>query len=221
MGTNNSKIEEIERIIGYTFKHKELLISALSHPSYTYGRDRSYQNLEFLGDSILDFLVAEYLLKIYPKSNEGELTKLRSFAVAKDPLADTIDEMGLDEYILIAPNTNPSRKIKSDVFEAIVAAIYYDSGLAKSRKFIIKFLGKQIKLRKSNPDYKSRLLELAVKKNLSVDFILNEENGPHHYPMFSYVVLVGGEIMGKGESHSKKAAQQEAAKEAISKLTQV
>jgi ribonuclease-3 len=217
--TDLQAIETIEHIIGYKFKNKSLLSRALVHPSY--GNERgleTYQNLEFLGDSILDFIVAEHLIKLYPKADEGELTKQRAAVVSRDPLADVIDSSGLDDYIQVGPNCNPSRKTRSDVFESIVAAIYNDSGLNEARKFIIRFLGEQMKGKKFENDYKSALYELAAKLDMDVEFKHLDTFGPAHRPTFSYEVRLNGETMGYGEDHSKKAAQQEAARRAYKTL---
>lgn len=217
MTQNN--IIEVEKIIGYEFKDKNLLLQALTHSSYAFEKkSTSYQNLEFLGDSILDFVVAEHLIKLYPDAAEGELTSRRAGAVAKEPLADVIDHANIDDYILTGGKTNPSVKTRSDVFEAIVAAIYYDGGMAKSRNFIIKFLGGLMKGMRIDTDYKSRLIELCTKKGLILDFVMKDITGPDHKPMFYYEAVINGEVKGYGEDLSKKAAQQEAARHAIKKI---
>jgi len=210
------KTEEVEKIIGYKFKDKTLLSRALTHPSYSYeNKTESYQNLEFLGDSILDFIAAEHLIKLYPDADEGELTKLRANVVSRDPLADVIDSHNLDEYILTGGYYNLSRKTRSDIFESIIAAIYLDSGLDEARNFIIRFLGDLMKGKRIDNDYKSRLFELATKENFNLEFVLKETSGVQHRPLFLYEVVINGEVKGVGEEHSKKAAQQEAARQAI------
>lgn len=215
----NNNIIKIEEIIGYTFRNKKLLIKALTHTSFAHENDiESYQNMEFLGDSILDFVVAEHLIKLYPNYNEGELTQIRSTVVSKDPLANIIDYYGLDDYILISGTGNPSRKTRSDIFESLVAAIYYDSGMSSARDFIIRFLGKLMLGEKIETDHKSRLYEYAAKKGFEVEFVLNNVTGPQHRPTFYYEVRINDETMGYGEDHSKKAAQQEAARHALKKL---
>ena len=217
--TDLQAIETIEHIIAYTFKDKSLLSRALVHPSYgnEHGLE-SYQNLEFLGDSILNFIVAEHLIKLYPKENEGELTKQRASVVSRDPLADVIDNSGLDDYIQVGTGCNPSRKTRSDVFESIIAAIYYDSGMKEARRFIVKFLGDQMKGRKLENDYKSSLYELGAKLDMDVEFVHRDTYGPAHRPTFCFEVKLNGEVMGYGEDHSKKAAQQEAARRAYKSL---
>lgn len=212
---NKYNLADIEKIIDYKFKNKKLLETAFCHQSFAYINEvESYQNFEFLGDSILDFLVAEHLMKLYPNANEGELTKLRARVVAKDPLADVIDNAGLDEYI----RTNgdmPSRKTRSDVFEAILAAIYFDSGMQEARAFVIRFLEDMMKGKTIDNDYKSMLLELSAKKHFKVEFIIKREYGPQHKPIFVYEVLIDNKALGIGEDTSKRSAQQEAARIAL------
>ena len=212
-------INSIEKIIGYSFKDKSLIVKALTHPSYAHEHNvESYQNMEFLGDSILNFIVAERLIKLYPMADEGRLTKYRANIVSKEPLADVIDSHHLDSFILSGSYTNLSRKTRSDVFESIVAAIYYDSGITEARKFILRFLDNMMKGRRIDYDYKSKLYELAAKMNFQMEFILKDTSGQQHNPLFSYEVIIDGEVMGKGEDKSKKSAQQEAARQALKNL---
>lgn len=210
------RLREVEEIIGHTFKNKDLLVRALTHTSYAHENNTgSYQSLEFLGDSILDFVVAEYLIKHFPKAREGDLTRKRSKVVSMPPLADIIDDMGLTEYIKTSSKTNPSRKIKSDLFESLVAAIYYDSGMAKAKNFIIKFLGDKMMGDITDDDYKSRLYEITTKRGLKLIFKLVSADGPQHSPLYKYEVIINGKVKGAGESMTKKAAQQEAARQAL------
>ncbi|MGI6701457.1 MAG: ribonuclease III [Christensenellales bacterium] len=213
------KITEIQGIIGYKFNNKELLTRAFTHSSYSNENGgKSYQNMEFLGDSILDFIVAEHLIKLYPDADEGFLSKLRSNVVSKDPLADIVDSLNLDDYILTGGYNNLSRKTRSDIFESIIAAIYMDGGLEKAREFIIRFLGGLMKGKRVDNDYKSKLYELAAKRNYSLEFIHKDTTGPQHRPLFTYEVIINGEVCGKGMEHSKKAAQQEAARQALKNI---
>lgn len=215
----NNIIDAVEKIIGYIFIDKNLLIRALTHPSYSYeNKTLSYQNMEFLGDSILDFIVAEHLISLFPNYDEGELTKYRADVVAKDPLADVIDNAGLDEYILLGNGTIASRKTRSDIFESITAAIYLDSNLISAKNFVIRFLGEMMKGNRIDNDYKSRLFEIAGRFDFRVDFVLLNTSGPQHHPQFSYEVQIDGTVMGYGEDFTKREAQQEAARMAIKKL---
>lgn len=212
--------DKIEKIIGYTFKDKSILEKAMTHPSYAYEHKLpSYQKLEFLGDSILDFIIAEELMKKYPNSDEGVLTKKRANIVSKNPLADSIDHTGLDEFILLGNNVYPSKKSRSDIFESLVAGIYMDSkDIEKSREFIMKMLIPMFNGEHIEKDYKSVLLEYCSHHEKKVNFEMVLQEGPPHNPTFKFNVLIDDKVLGYGTDHSKKSAQQEAARHALKVL---
>ena len=128
----NNEIVEIEKIIGYTFKDKALLERAFTHGSKEKHATKNYQSLEFLGDSILDFIIAKRLMEINPDAHEGALTRLRAQIVSREPLADEIAKLGLENYLIVGKGENAKAisnqsKIMSDIFEAVLGAIYLDS----------------------------------------------------------------------------------------------
>ena len=128
----NNEIVEIEKIIGYTFKDKALLERAFTHGSKEKHATKNYQSLEFLGDSILDFIIAKRLMEINPDAHEGALTRLRAQIVSREPLADEIAKLGLENYLIVGKGENAKAisnqsKIMSDIFEAVIGAIYLDS----------------------------------------------------------------------------------------------
>lgn len=224
---NSETILTLEKIIGYTFKDKALLERALTHSSKTQDATKNYQSLEFLGDSILDFIVAKRLMEIYPCYHEGELTKLRANIVSKEPLSQKVQELGLENYLKVQSGEDKDiirhqAKIMSDIFEAITAAIYLDSGdIHEAERFILSKLSSNFNemiIEKPQENYKSKLNEYANKYNLVVDYDIESQEGAVHDPTFNVLVKVGGICQGRGSGKSKKEAEQAAAKDALSYL---
>ena len=207
-------IQALERLLGYEFKNKEFLRIAMTHPSYSHihGGD-NYQRLEFLGDSILDFLVAEELCKRFDKEkyHEGELTKMRGAVVSASPLSKIVQEKGYDKYLNIGA-VNVSEKVRSDVFESLCAAIYLDSGIDKAREFVISNLEKLIKVADKNckKDYKTAIYEKYTKSE--IEFREVAKTGEEHNPIFEVELYIDGTLVAKASGESKKAAQQACAR---------
>lgn len=218
----DKQIEQVEQIIGYTFRDKRLLVRALTHGSYVneHKNCESYEKLEFLGDSILNFVVAEQLFRESAKS-EGEMTVLRSRMVSRLPLSEAVNRMGLFSFVRLGKGTEHteilSAKTQSDIFESILAAIYIDSdSLSKARKFIEQHLNSLSVL--AAVDYKSRLQEYAQAKKLSLVYPEPVQKGDLSHPYFEAEAELGGEFRGAGTGNSKKEAQQLAAKEICKKI---
>lgn len=222
---NNVKTDEIENIIGYTFKDKTILVRAFTHPSLRPEVTENYQTLEFLGDSILDFVVAEKLMADNPALNEGHLTKMRASVVSEQPLSDAIGRVRLTEFMQFGIGERRHKiynndSIKSDLFEAIVGAIYLDGGLEPAKKFVLEMLADAVKYAKVEEelDAKSILNEYASKHGKEVEYKLVSQSGPVHKPTFIFEVHVDGVCLGNGRGNTKQSAQQWAAKEALQKL---
>ena len=210
------KINKVQEIIGYTFRNKELLSRALTHPSYFSALNQNYQKLEFLGDSILDFLVAEHLYSVYSDKSEGDLTRMRAAVVSKTALSKLVLELGLDDYALIGgAQTAMSEKMRSDIYEAIVAAIYLDGGMEAARRLVQNTAVP--KITENQEDYTSILYEYAAKNGLELLFDTSE-GGPSHKKRFYATVLLEGKEYGRGEAGRKKDARQNAAKSALIRL---
>jgi len=214
-------ISKIEKIIGYEFNDKTLLCRAFTHSSKTSIATKNYQSLEFLGDAIVDFIVAKHLMEIKPDAHEGELTILRSQIVSKEPLSRVIEELGLNSYLIVENGSDPNEiqskpKIMSDIFEAITAAIYLDSkSIDLAEKFVLIKLSSifnELNIVRSEENYKSALKEYCDKHRLIVSYEVVEKDGPAHDPTFKVVCKIGEDKLGEGVGHSKKDAEQEAAK---------
>ena len=231
------ELSECEEIIGYKFKNTELFRACFTHSSYTnehYGL-RNNERLEFFGDAILDFIVTEYLMKKYPDDDEGILTNKRKDYVAKEPLTQVIFKLGLDKYIIFGKgveNTgDPNDKFYSNLYEAIVAGLYIDGGLAEAKKFIYNTLLNEKVFRKEEKqtvketkqavikDYKSALQEFMQKRKMGVPVYKSvSKTGPDNSPLFTESVYVLDNEVAKGCGKSKKLAQQVCAKAAYEKL---
>lgn len=220
-----NKIKEVEKIIGYEFKDKALLNRALTHNSKEQKTTKNYQSLEFLGDSILDFIVAKRLMEIYPNAKEGELTELKANIVSKEPLAKVIDDLNLNDYLQAeADSILTSPKVMSDIFEAIVAAIYLDSNdITRAETFILVKLESTFRNAQNKDtikDYKSLLLEYCSKQKvkINVEFEVVDISGPPHNSTFKVCCKVEGRPYGYGIGQSKKEAEQKAAEVALDEL---
>jgi ribonuclease-3 len=217
------KIEDVEKIIGYTFKDKERLNLALTHSSAD--GERNYERLEFLGDSILDFVVADYLMKNFDL-DEGKMTEKRKNLVNKKFLAKVVTENRLEGFLRTAANIANSDKMKSSIFESLTAAIYCDSGMDAAYDFIIGFLEKYFE--DAETDYKSRLNEIAVKKFGEYPIYntveRNSERGAEkggkigRIGRFFSRVVIKNKSRGEGSGESKRQAEQAAARETLKGL---
>ena len=214
---------QLETIIGYKFKNPELLEIALTHTSYA-NESRTpvkhNERLEFLGDSVLSVVVADYLFHQSGRP-EGELTRMRASLVSEDALFQFAQEIQLGEYLRLGHGedlgggrSRPS--VVSDAFEAVIAALYLDGGMEVARNFILPFIteGKH-----AEADYKTRLQEI-VQQNPEerLSYVVESESGPDHDKHFVVAVRFNSDRVARGEGRSKKAAEQHAAKEALKLL---
>lgn len=222
-------MRELQKTIGYTFHDPSLLETALTHTSYANEvyQDglRSYERLEFLGDSILGFTAADYLLSAFPQLHEGDLSKLRADLVCEASLAQTARKLNLGQYLRLgrgeeACGGREKPSIIADVVESVIAAIYLDGGLAAAQRFIYAFVLVDTRQRiRLNTDWKTKLQELIQrKKDQSLVYELTGETGPDHDKTFSVRVLLNGSEVGQGTGTSKKRAEQAAAREAVERL---
>lgn len=219
-------ISEFEKKIGYTFKKKELLQEALSHSSYSNEAKRglnSNERLEFLGDSVLSIVVSEHLFKHFRHLPEGELTKIRASLVCEKALFEFSKKIDLGNYLLLGKGEENSGgrerpSIVADAFEAVIAAVYLDGGMAAAKKYVLSFIPKNLDAdsSKSLHDYKTALQEI-IQQNPEehVEYVLTDQKGPDHNRSFVVEVHLNSNIIGTGEGHSKKQAEQAAAREAL------
>ena len=214
-------IHQLETVIGYRFKDPGLLQMALTHTSYANESRVPVQHnerLEFLGDSVLQLVSADYLFHAYADRPEGDLTRIRASLVSEGALFQFAQEIGLGEYLRLGKGeercggrTRPS--VVSDAFEALIAALYLDGGMDAARKFILPFIteGKH-----AEADYKTKLQEV-VQQNPEerLSYVVEQETGPDHDKHFVVAVHFNSNCIARGEGRSKKAAEQRAAREAL------
>lgn len=222
-------IKDLEEAIGYRFHNISLLQNALTHSSFANERWHnsllSNERLEFLGDSILGMLVAEYLYRNFPDRPEGELTRMRADMVCEKTLASVAARIHLGDHLMLGHGEEQgggrSRdSILADAVESVIAACFLDGGIEAAQKFIRTFILVEVPVSQMhNTDYKTKLQELVQqKKNQVLSYTLTGESGPDHDKHFTVAVSLNGGIVGQGEGRSKKRAEQEAARAAIRNL---
>ena len=222
------KLEELQRKIGYRFRDKDLLLSALMHSSYTnehhLPKYKCNERLEFLGDAVLELISSEFLFFQNRKTPEGELTRTRASMVCEPSLAFCAKEIDLGHYLLLGKGEEVTGgrgrdSITSDALEALIGAIYLDGGFANAKEFIHKFVLNDLENKKLFYDSKTILQEMVqagFEEMLSYHLI--KEEGPDHNKIFFVEVWIGEACFGEGMGRTKKAAEQEAAYRAILKL---
>ncbi len=222
-------IRDMEEAIGYHFHNISLLQNALTHSSYANERWHnsllSNERLEFLGDSILGMLVAEYLFRNFPDRPEGELTRMRADMVCEKTLAAVANRIHLGDHLLLGhgEETGGGRtrdSILADATESVIAASFLDGGMEAALRFIQRFILVEVPVTKlHNADYKTQLQELVQqKRNQTLTYTLAGESGPDHDKHFDVELSLNGSVVGKGCGSSKKRAEQDAARDAIAHL---
>lgn len=225
---NRTRVEELERIIGLEAGDPFLYVRALQHRSIladdSYSETDSYERLEFLGDAVLDLIVSEIIFERFPDEDEGFLTKLRAKLVRGEALADYAMRLGLNELMVIGERARGqgielSKSVLSDVFEALVGAIYVDHGYMEAYRFAREVIEREAdfdKLIGTLDNYKSMLLEWAQARQLDIPtYRVIDEKGPGHDKTFEVKVTVDGKDRGSGTGKSKKEAEQRAARQAL------
>lgn len=218
-------MEELEKSIGYTFKDKKLLKNALTHTSYAYEHHvESNEKLEFLGDSILEFLSSKYIYNNYPQLKEGEMTKVRAEVVCEDSLYLVAQRHHFSDFLYLGKSeavshgyTKPA--ILADSVEAVIAAIYFDGGLEEAEKFIITNLKEAVKFSSKNvgmKDHKTMLQEkLQENGTVHISYKVLKTSGPDHDKTFVVEVYCEGQPLAVGEGKTKKQAEMKAAEKAL------
>ncbi len=229
----NDRIAELERKLGYTFKNKSLLTEALTHSSYSNElmqrkiKTSCNERLEFLGDSVLEIISSTYLFLTYPNLPEGELTRVRSEIICTCALCDYANQIDLGEYLFLGVGEKKhGGKNKpttlENAFEALLGAIYLDSGctLENVRKFALKFIsGRAVEASMDSTDYKSELQQIIQQTpGEALTYEVSDRVGPDNDPTFTVNALLNSNIIGTGTGHSKRKAEQNAARNALEKF---
>ena len=218
-------IQELEKRIGYVFRNRKLICTALRHSSYVnehrMNRLECNERLEFLGDAVLELVSSEYLFAAYPQMPEGELTRLRASLVCEPTLAFCAREINLGDYLSLGKGEELTGgrhrdSVTSDAMEAVIGALYLDGGFASAKEFIQKFILSDLENKKLFYDSKTILQEMVQAKfTENVRYVLEKEEGPDHNKSFTTSAYIGEECYGTGSGRTKKASEQEAAYQTI------
>lgn len=221
-------MENLEENIGYTFKNKELLKKALTHTSYAYENNiESNEKLEFLGDSILEFVSSEYLYNNYIQLKEGEMTKVRATVVCEKSLYKVAKKHNFSDFLYLGKSEKASNHevrpaIMADSVEAVIAAMFLDGGLEPAKKFIIENLKDEIEIASKHvgqKDYKTVLQEkLQIHGDVEIKYTILKEMGPDHDKTFEAQVECNNKKLAIGVGKSKKQAEMEAARKALENI---
>ena len=222
-------LKDLEAVIGYKFHNISLLQNALTHSSYANERWHnsllSNERLEFLGDSVLGMLVAEYLYRNFPNRPEGELTRMRADMVCEQTLAAAANRIGLGQHLLLGHGEEQGggrtrNSILADAMESVIAASFLDGGMEAALGIVRRYILVEVPVTKlHNADYKTQLQEMVQqKKNQVLSYELVGQSGPDHDKRFEVKVCLNGAEVGFGSGSSKKRAEQDAARAAIEKL---
>lgn len=220
-----NRLSELEKRIGYQFKDRKLLKQAVTHSSYAneqkINKSSDYERLEFLGDAVLELVSSDFIFKENVNMSEGQMTKLRSSIVCEPALAYCARQIGLDQYILLGKGEESTggRKrdsIISDVMEATIGALYLDGGMEQAKMYIHRFILSDLENKQLFYDAKTVLQEMVQQEGKStIKYDLVKEEGPEHDKTFTVHVVINDQEAGEGVGHSKKAAEQQAAYNAI------
>ena len=224
-------LEKLENDIRYKFKDKNLRVNALTHTSYAFEKHtKSNEKLEFLGDSILEFISSKYIYENFPNLREGEMTKVRATVVCEESLYKIAKRHNFSDFLYLGKSEKASNKdvrkaIMADSVEAVIAALYFDAGLEEAEKFIVENLKEEIKLASKHvgeKDYKTVLQEILQKHGeVKIEYDIIKEEGPDHDKTFTAQIKYNGQILTTGVGKTKKSAQMEAAKKAIEEIKSI
>ena len=219
------ELQKLEKEIGYVFNDKELLKKALTHTSYAYEQHiESNEKLEYLGDSILEFISSKYLYHSYPNLTEGEMTKVRAAVVCENSLYEIAKKHNFSDFLYLGKSERMnhgklSKAILADSVEAVIAAMYLDSDIQQVENFIIENLKEPIEIASHHvgtKDYKTVLQEkLQIHGTVDIKYYITKEEGPDHDKTFESKVECNGKVMGTGIGKSKKQSEMMAAKNAL------
>ena len=218
-------LSRFEKVLGYSFRDRALLVQALTHSSFVneqkINKKPDYERLEFLGDAVLEMISSAYLYRTFPDKKEGEMSKIRASLVCEGALAFDARQLGIREYIQLgkgeeATGGRSKESIIADVMEAVIGALFLDGGIEQSKRFIDTYVLSNIDAVQMFVDSKSLLQEMSQGENLgTIRYEICGESGPEHDKIFEVRVFVGDKNLGEGTGKTKKAAEQQAAYQAI------
>jgi ribonuclease III len=223
---DETTIKQCEEAIGYHFTNRPLLIQALTHSSTNGGDSLDNERMEFLGDSIVGLVICEHLYHAYPDYAEGRLTRMKSAIVSRSALGRVAKSLGLDEYLIVGAGMAKRRHLPvslyANVFEAVIAAIFLDSGMEDAKRVILEHLKSEIGASEAEKRYKNykSILQHYAQRELQVTptYRVLREEGPDHVKFFEVIAVIGDKEHKAGWGRSKKEAEQRAAEETLKDL---
>lgn len=217
---------ELEKLLDYNFKDRNIITQALTHSSYANERKINvipdYERVEFLGDAVLELTVSDFLYNLSDEYKEGQMTKLRAALVCEPTLSQCLKESGINKFILLSKGETLSGgrerdSILCDVFESVIGALYLDGGLEIAQRFIYRHLLDDWKNKMFFTDSKSILQEAVQDIGKKISYVVEKETGPSHNKTFYVNAYIDDELVSSGEGHSKKTAEQMAANNYLKK----
>jgi len=223
---DEERLHECQRAVGYHFRDMSLLENALTHSSVKTSSKPSYERMEFLGDSVIGLIIADYLYKLLPDCDEGELTKVKSEVVSTTGLADAANACGLAQFLAVGRGIQmkdgPPKSLVADVFEAVTGAVYLDRGYEAVRFYVLDHLGPFIRNSlsdRSAKNFKSVLQQVSQKQfGDTPRYEVLRRLGPDHSRVYEVVAVVGSRRFNSGRGETKKDAEQAAAKRALQSI---
>lgn len=229
--SSSEDLYRIEESLGYTFKKKSLLKVALTHKSFAHEKKNGItafnERMEFLGDAVLELIISEYLYSTYAEYTEADLSKIKSYIVQESSLAETAGVLGIGKYLRLGKGeemTGGREKpsLLADSLEAVLAAIYLDGGLGKTRDFVLRHMAHKVDTLASKNfvfDFKTDLQETAQALfGVLPKYVTHNEEGPEHKKIFEVKVFINDDFLGSGKGKTKKAAAQKAAEAGLKKI---
>lgn len=226
-----SSLQDLELVLGYTFENAQLLTQALTHSSHANEKstgEGDNEQLEFLGDSVLGFLVSDFLFRAHPNLTEGQLSKLKGFFVSSANLVKYAERVHLGSYLQLGKGEEKTggrtkQALLVDALEAVLGAIYLDGGIEEARRVMLRFFEPQIEdveeSERQLTDFKTELQEQLQARHLGrAEYTVASEEGPDHQKLFTVEVIIDGESVAHGVGLTKKAAEQAAAQQALGRI---
>jgi ribonuclease-3 len=223
--------QDLQFELGYAFRNTLLLTRALTHSSHANENNSAggdNEQLEFLGDAVLGFLVSDFLFRAHPDLNEGQLSKLKGFFVSSANLVKYAEQIRLGKYLQLGRGEEKTggrtkQALLVDAFEAVLGAIYVDGGIDEARRVMLRFFEPQIedveRSERQLTDFKTELQEQLQARHLGrAEYIVASEEGPEHQKLFTVEVIIDGESVARGAGLTKKAAEQAAAREGLERV---
>ena len=215
----NFPFERVEEVIGYTFKNKKLLYTAFVHSSYAHeNKVEGNERMEFFGDAILQYLVTEQLMSMYKDEDEGNLSKIRSAIVSMESLTKVVDKLSVENYVLMSNGQRKigkPKKLESNLYEALLCAIYLDGGINLARKFVIDTLSEQFKQAPKVVDFATALKEYCEANKLEFEYKFVGAKGEKNNVVYEHQLFVDGKLVCSAQASTKRESKHKCAEIAL------